>query len=411
MQVVASCPRERLSAHAERSAGGWFSISQVLSSGSNLLLIIVAGFRRDEYFEAIVLLNAAYICALGLHRSTQLEPLYANILGRKSHTADNDGWAIEYGLLITAVALPIALVTFDGPLQVVASIFAAAAPILLWQEGLRTDCYSKNQLQGAAFADGVWFGTAGLAAPIVLLTKAPLYAYLVLWITGAALSILLTRLRHPAYIPLGGLIVTPAMEVSRRIRVALAFDFILASAAGVLLPLFMVPIAGAGIAAELRYADILLSPALFAYALLLPLAVRRLAAVGSARRLQQAVRFAVGQLGVNGAYSAVLAAAIAIAPSLTGEGLARRIVYATLLASPVKALGVGGQFLIRSVNSAPRVFAGRALATGSAVALPLIAVMAYGAQALPEAIVINACVQSIVWWLLAAIPGHRPTWG
>ncbi|GAA0351027.1 hypothetical protein NE235_23715 [Actinoallomurus spadix] len=146
-------------AHAVRR-GGWTLADQVISSGTNFMLMILLARRMPAAgFGAFALLYGYYVVCLQLAQTTFAEPLMVRF-PRDPQTArralrDGSGAAAVFGLLGSVVLLLVSgplLGGITGPVL----ILAALLPVLLVQSTLRMGFIAAGQPYKALVSDAVW---------------------------------------------------------------------------------------------------------------------------------------------------------------------------------------------------------------------------------------------------------------
>jgi hypothetical protein len=152
----------RARALVERAGAGavpWGVVDQALSSGTNVVVaFLVVRMVPAVEFGAFSLMVVVYVLAAGVSRSLAGEPLMIRFSGRPDDAAAAAGalgFAAAAGLTVGTGCALAAAATSD-PLRSCLLVLAAAAPLLVVQDGARMVFFARAEPRRAAANDLAW---------------------------------------------------------------------------------------------------------------------------------------------------------------------------------------------------------------------------------------------------------------
>ena len=397
-------------------AGGAL-VDQVLSSGTQLLLLVLAARVADPTtFGALSVALIVHGFLLGVMRAAIGEVVLLRCRARPSAHRGEARLGLFLALLagaVSALGLLAASIAIGGEVGHFLLLVAVAAPLVHAQDLIRYIAYGAERIEQAILVDGVWLGLQVVASALLLAVGDPtVEGFVLAWVagagTGALVGVVMQRLR-PRPVAVGD------WWRDERARIGgFVGDYLLSTGimqAGFILLSVLMPLDQF---AALRVALVALSPLAN---LLAGMRILTLAQLGGlrdrpARAFRRAMHLGLGLSGIAAAYGAVIvsmprswgsevfganwAEASTLVAIVAVDEMLRMGTFAAI--DLVKVLGAPMDLVRTRLGTAIGRLSG--LLVGAAVAGPRGA--AIGG-------VLGAVVMAITWWRQARIVRQRST--
>lgn len=171
---------------------GWTFIDQIVSSGTNfILMILLARNLPAAEFGAFALLYGYYVLCVQLTQTAFAEPLIVRFPrtpgSARRALSHSSGLAAIVGLLGGAALIPLSIPMVGG-ITAPAIVLAAALPVLLVQDTLRMGFIATGQPRKAVVSDVAWGIGQCLATLAVLSVTRDLVWVLLAWGFGGLVA-------------------------------------------------------------------------------------------------------------------------------------------------------------------------------------------------------------------------------
>jgi hypothetical protein len=168
-------------------------VDQVLSSGAQLLLIVLVARQADAVtFGAVSVALIAHGFLLGVVRAAIGEVVLLRCRADRS-AARGEACRGLFLALVAGVAASVGLLgaaaVVDGEVGHFVALIALAAPLVYTQDLLRYVAYGTGRVEQAIFVDGVWLGAQVVVSAVLLAAGEATPTRLVLvWMLGAGVG-------------------------------------------------------------------------------------------------------------------------------------------------------------------------------------------------------------------------------
>lgn len=409
--------RDRASRVFRASTPPWGAIDQILSAGTNSL-VVIAGARAleaEEFGRFSVAMSVSMIAIILARPWTSLPLTIRYSSEAFDHRLEQSARSVVGAVRLGAAAAVVCWIvaTGAGLGQNVAAVMGAGLIVLVVQDLLRYTCFVVGPAWGAALSDGVWFAVVavGLFRPQSLEGAAGL---LVLWTVGALLAGVVSMFQMRLWSPSLRVIRSRARWLRQHLgdSSSLMADAILVTAYGYSIPLLLAAITNVDQAGEYRLAQTIAGPALIiivgSSSQLLPRLVR---ASGDRSVLFSAARRAALRYGAIAASYTLIIVLLPEAIGVWVFGDAWTASHATAallgLSSVATGLTVGALLTLRSVGAVRRQAAVRLGLFPVQLAFVLAGTWRDGAFGAAAGLLVGNCLALPVWWLTAESVDHR----